>query len=104
MGGLLLVTISVERLGATARGAAKSVQSHSEEFEVKNSQVAVLCFFILLGAPRCRRRQLALAARPAQFRRRRTAGEWQKNHRRHDAQEQGQCLFHRLPQRRRRGG
>lgn len=50
MGGLLLVTISMERLGTRAGRSAKSVTSSNEEFEVKNSQVFALSFVILLAA------------------------------------------------------
>jgi rhamnose transport system permease protein len=50
MGGLLLVTISVERLSTRPRRWAAPLNSTSQEFEVKNSQVAVLCLVILLGA------------------------------------------------------
>jgi rhamnose transport system permease protein len=50
VGGLLLVTISIERLGTRARRPAPSPLSASEEFEVKNSQVAVLSVVILLAA------------------------------------------------------
>jgi rhamnose transport system permease protein len=50
MGGLLLVTISMERLSTRARRSAVYLPSASQEFEVKNSQVAVLCLVILLGA------------------------------------------------------
>jgi ribose/xylose/arabinose/galactoside ABC-type transport system permease subunit/ABC-type sugar transport system substrate-binding protein len=49
MGGLLLLTISVERLFARRPPPKRSVPS-AEEFEVKNSQVAVLCCVILLAA------------------------------------------------------
>jgi rhamnose transport system permease protein len=50
MGTLLLVTISMERLSTRRARAAGSVQPLGETFEVKNSQVAVLCLVILLGA------------------------------------------------------
>jgi rhamnose transport system permease protein len=50
VGGLLLVTISLERLGTRARRPAPLLSSASEEFEVKNSQVAVLSIVILLAA------------------------------------------------------
>src|SRR5262245_59784595 len=50
MGGLLLVTISMERLGTRGARAAKPIQPPGEEFEVRNSQVAVLSLVILLGA------------------------------------------------------
>jgi rhamnose transport system substrate-binding protein len=46
MGGLLLVTISMERLAARSR----STLTTGEEFEVRNSQVAVLSFVILVAA------------------------------------------------------
>jgi rhamnose transport system substrate-binding protein len=46
IGGVLLVTIAVERLASQPR----SVQQPGEEFEVKNSQVAVICGVILLAA------------------------------------------------------
>jgi rhamnose transport system substrate-binding protein len=53
-GGLLLVAITMQRLlGArtlSARPLSAISPPQSKEFEVKNSQVAVLCFFILLGA------------------------------------------------------
>jgi rhamnose transport system substrate-binding protein len=50
MGGLLLVTISMERLGI--RGGVSGNRAHftSEEFVVKNSQVFALSFVILLAA------------------------------------------------------
>ncbi len=51
IGGILLATIAVERLAAIGqtqvRGAAVS---DDKEFEVKNSQVAVICGVILLAA------------------------------------------------------
>ena len=50
MGGLLLVTISMERLSTRAHRSATTRQPADQEFEVKNSQVAVLCLVILLGA------------------------------------------------------
>jgi rhamnose transport system substrate-binding protein len=56
MGLLLLVTIGIERLGSrrfAAAGAGNKLASTGilpGEFEVKNSQVAVLCFVILAGA------------------------------------------------------
>ena len=50
MGGLLLVTISVERLSTRAHRSATTLQPADQEFEVKNSQVAVLCLVILFGA------------------------------------------------------
>jgi rhamnose transport system substrate-binding protein len=50
MGGLLLVTISVERLSGWHRRSTKFVSFAGENFDVKNSQVAVLCVVILLGA------------------------------------------------------
>ncbi|HZZ27734.1 MAG TPA: substrate-binding domain-containing protein [Pirellulales bacterium] len=50
MGGLLLVTISMERLSTRGSRGAKSISFASEEFEVKNSQVAMLCLVILIGA------------------------------------------------------
>lgn len=50
MGGLLLVTISLERLSTRARRPAASESAASQEFEVKNSQVAVLSVVILLAA------------------------------------------------------
>jgi rhamnose transport system substrate-binding protein len=46
MGCLLLVTISMERLGVRSRSA----HTTSEDFEVKNSQVFALSFVILLAA------------------------------------------------------
>jgi len=46
MGGLLLVTISMERLAARSR----STSTTGEEFEVRNSQVAALSFVILVAA------------------------------------------------------
>jgi rhamnose transport system substrate-binding protein len=55
-GGLLLATISMQQLflGARFPGAANPqaviINSQSKEFEVKNSQVAILCAVILLGA------------------------------------------------------
>jgi rhamnose transport system permease protein len=50
MGGLLLVTISVERLGTRAGRTAATSSTADQAFEVKNSQVAVLSLVILLGA------------------------------------------------------
>jgi ribose/xylose/arabinose/galactoside ABC-type transport system permease subunit/ABC-type sugar transport system substrate-binding protein len=50
VGGLLLVTISMERLSTRARRPALPARFEGEEFEVKNSQVAVLSVVILLGA------------------------------------------------------
>jgi rhamnose transport system permease protein len=50
MGTLLLVTISAERLSARIRPAGALLQRSSSEFEVKNSQVAVLCMVILFAA------------------------------------------------------
>ena len=53
IGGLLLVTICAQRMSA-ARIPASMVQSEvdpqSKEFVVKNAQVAVICFVILLAA------------------------------------------------------
>jgi rhamnose transport system substrate-binding protein len=49
MGVLLLATISMERLSTRARSAAPHHLANPE-FHVKNSQVAVLCLVILLGA------------------------------------------------------
>jgi rhamnose transport system permease protein len=48
IGGVLLVTIAVERLAA--RTYIDSRSADNEEFEVKNSQVAVICGVILLAA------------------------------------------------------
>ena len=50
MGGLLLVTISMERLGVRGAFGGRSAGTTSEEFEVKNSQVFALSFVILLAA------------------------------------------------------
>lgn len=47
IGVVLLVTIAIERLAAKARAAPQPVE---EEFEVKNSQVAVICGVILVAA------------------------------------------------------
>lgn len=48
IGGVLLVTIAIERLASLAHTAARP--TGSEDFEVKNSQVAVICGVILLAA------------------------------------------------------
>jgi rhamnose transport system permease protein len=48
IGGVLLVTIAVERMAASAYTGLQSADN--EEFEVKNSQVAVICAVILLAA------------------------------------------------------
>ncbi|HEY2882660.1 MAG TPA: substrate-binding domain-containing protein, partial [Pirellulales bacterium] len=50
MGCLLLVTISMERLGIRGAFGGRSARTTSEEFEVKNSQVFALSFVILLAA------------------------------------------------------
>jgi rhamnose transport system substrate-binding protein len=50
MGGLLLVTISAERLSTRVRQSASPLHPTGQEFDVKNSQVAVLSLVILLGA------------------------------------------------------
>lgn len=50
MGGLLLLTISLERLSTRARRPAAVSPDASVEFTVKNSQVAVLSVVILLAA------------------------------------------------------
>ncbi len=50
MGTLLLVTISMERLSTRRARAVQSLSHNLEMFEVKNSQVAVLCLVILLSA------------------------------------------------------
>jgi rhamnose transport system substrate-binding protein len=50
MGGLLLVTISAERLSTRMRRSAVPTHPAGQEFEVKNSQVAVLSLVILLAA------------------------------------------------------
>src|SRR4029077_8106629 len=50
MGGLLLVTISMERLSTRGGRSAQSTQTAREEFEVKNSQVFALSFVILIAA------------------------------------------------------
>jgi len=50
MGCLLLVTISMERLGIRGVFGGRSARTTSEEFEVKNSQVFALSFVILLAA------------------------------------------------------
>lgn len=47
IGGVLLATIAIERLAALPMSAAPQA---AEEFEVKNSQVAVICGVILLAA------------------------------------------------------
>jgi rhamnose transport system permease protein len=47
IGGVLLVTIAIERMSALPRAAAHPA---AEEFEVKNSQVAVICGVILAAA------------------------------------------------------
>ncbi|HZN35294.1 MAG TPA: substrate-binding domain-containing protein, partial [Pirellulaceae bacterium] len=47
IGGVLLGTIALERLSALPRAAARATM---EEFEVKNSQVAVICGVILVAA------------------------------------------------------
>src|SRR6185503_1378937 len=47
IGGVLLATIAVERLASLPRTAPQQAE---EEFEVKNSQVAVICGVILLAA------------------------------------------------------
>jgi rhamnose transport system substrate-binding protein len=51
-GALLLVTIALQRLFDRGTSAPRPPSSHSQakEFDVKNSQVAVLCGVILLGA------------------------------------------------------
>jgi rhamnose transport system permease protein len=46
-GAVLLATITVERLAA---GAVAPVHHNEQELDVKNSQVAFICAFILLGA------------------------------------------------------
>jgi ribose/xylose/arabinose/galactoside ABC-type transport system permease subunit/ABC-type sugar transport system substrate-binding protein len=48
IGGVLLVTIAIERLAALSHLGSR--HSPQEEFEVKNSQVAVICGVILLAA------------------------------------------------------
>jgi rhamnose transport system substrate-binding protein len=51
IGAILLTTIAIQRLGTvafTSQRAAK--EAASEEFEVKNSQVAVICGVILIAA------------------------------------------------------
>lgn len=51
IGCILLVTIAMERLSAIAfRGVGGSSQADDKEFEVKNTQVAVICVVILLAA------------------------------------------------------
>jgi len=50
MGGLLLVTISAERLSTRAGRSAGALHLADQEFDVKNSQVAVLSLVILLAA------------------------------------------------------
>jgi rhamnose transport system permease protein len=51
IGGILLVTIAVERLTAIGQTLARvEAESNDKEFEVKNSQVAVICGVILLAA------------------------------------------------------
>lgn len=50
VGGLLLATISIERLSAHSQRRPAIVDFSNQEFKVKNSQVAVLSFVILLGA------------------------------------------------------
>ena len=50
MGCLLLVTISMERLGIRGVFGGRSARTTSEEFEVKNSQVFALSIVILLAA------------------------------------------------------
>ena len=51
IGGILLMTIAIQRLGThwLFRGDGQATRGE-EEFEVKNSQVAVICGFILLAA------------------------------------------------------
>ncbi len=62
MGCLLLVTISMERLGIRGVFGGRSARTTSEEFEVKNSQVFALSFVILLAAAIVAGKQLAAAA------------------------------------------
>lgn len=51
IGGILLVTIAVERLTALGQTHARvEAESNDKEFEVKNSQVAVICGVILAAA------------------------------------------------------
>jgi rhamnose transport system substrate-binding protein len=50
MGGLLLVTISMERLSTRERRSHAPVDLVSRDFEVKNSQLTALCLVILLAA------------------------------------------------------
>lgn len=51
IGGVLLVTIAIQRLSAKAANRVPNArQSNEGEFEVKNSQVAVICGVILLAA------------------------------------------------------
>lgn len=50
VGGLLLATISAERLSGRSKRRLRIVEFSSQEFQVKNSQVAVLSLVILLGA------------------------------------------------------
>jgi rhamnose transport system substrate-binding protein len=51
VGGILLVTIAVERVAAVGRSKVRSeAVFDQEEFEVKNSQVAVICAVILVAA------------------------------------------------------
>lgn len=51
VGGILLVTIAVERLAAIGQTQMRdAAASDDKEFEVKNSQVAVICGVILLAA------------------------------------------------------
>ena len=60
IGGLLLVTIAVERLAGDRLRLKRSIAARREEFEVKNSQVAVICGVILAGGGDRRREQLRL--------------------------------------------
>jgi rhamnose transport system permease protein len=51
IGAILLATIAIQRLAASSlRSGRWSREASTEEFEVKNSQVAVICGFILLAA------------------------------------------------------
>src|SRR5919107_2951761 len=49
-GVLLVLTILLDRLSTRARSQPRAAHTHAEDFEVRNSQVAILSAVILLGA------------------------------------------------------
>jgi rhamnose transport system permease protein len=49
-GGLLLATIAIDRVRLQRRRSSRAYSPESEEFEVKNSQVAILCAAVIAGS------------------------------------------------------